>query len=139
MSVDSVQVFSFLVIVNTCVLCGVQPETHTHLFFQCGYSSALWVHLSTKAGAICPFSQWDDILQWASSNFYHKKNFSHNLARYALSTSVYLTWQERNNRVFNNKHMAVGTIKEEGMKIIRIMMINHNKPIPARVRSEWNL
>ncbi|KAJ6332776.1 hypothetical protein OIU77_008765 [Salix suchowensis] len=83
------------VTVNVCVLCGVQPETHTHLFFQCGYSSALWVHLSTKAGAICPFSQWDDILQWASSNFHHKKNFSHNLACYALSTSVYLTYLQQ--------------------------------------------
>ncbi|KAJ6287587.1 hypothetical protein OIU77_005040 [Salix suchowensis] len=128
-----------MVSVNSCVLCGVQPETHMHLFFQCGFSSALWVHLLSKAGMSCPFSQWDDILQWASSNFRHKTNSSHILGCYALSTSVYLTWQERNQRVFNNTHRVVSMLKDEGVKTIRTLLLNQNNLMPPTVRSEWNL
>ncbi|KAJ6360262.1 hypothetical protein OIU77_004296 [Salix suchowensis] len=59
--------------------------------------------------------------------------------RLATMNRPHVQRKERNNRIFNNKYMAVSMIKEEGKKIIRIMMFNHNKSIPVRVRSEWNL
>ncbi|KAJ6355713.1 hypothetical protein OIU77_006152 [Salix suchowensis] len=33
---------------NVCVLCRESPETHGHLFFECGYSRELWEVIASK-------------------------------------------------------------------------------------------
>ncbi|GJX51624.1 reverse transcriptase domain, reverse transcriptase zinc-binding domain protein [Tanacetum coccineum] len=33
-----------------CPLCGLQPDSHNHLFFECDFSFQVWDHLKTYAG-----------------------------------------------------------------------------------------
>ena len=124
---------------NLCVLCGERPETHAHLFFQCSYSSRVWNAIISKVGIAIPPMRWDCLLQWAASNFHHKGKFDHMLVRHAITSSVYFLWQERNARVFNNKHKEAATLSKEAMMQLRILLLHYKKPIPARVKECWNL
>ncbi|KAB5534530.1 hypothetical protein DKX38_017616 [Salix brachista] len=116
---------------NLCVLCGERPETHAHLFFQCSYSSRVWTAIISKVGIAIPPMRWDCLLQWAASHFHHKGKFDHMMVRHAITSSVYFLWQERNARVFNNKHKEAATIAKEAMMQLRILLLHFKKAIPS--------
>ncbi|KAJ6752502.1 hypothetical protein OIU85_002875 [Salix viminalis] len=122
---------SIMITSNLCVLCGERPETHAHLFFQCSYSSRVWNAIISKVGIAIPPMRWDCLLQWVASNFHHKGKFDHMMVRQAITSSVYFLWQERNARVFNNKHKEAATISKEAMMQLRILLLHYKKPIPS--------
>ena len=93
----------------------------------------------SKVGIAIPPMRWDCLLQWAASNFHHKGKFDHMLVRHAITSSVYFLWQERNARVFNNKHKEAATLSKEVMMQLRILLLHYKKPIPIRVKECWNL
>ncbi|KAJ6296515.1 hypothetical protein OIU77_022128 [Salix suchowensis] len=124
---------------NTCVLCGVLPETHSHLFFECVYSSKIWSNISGKSNFHSPTMQWDLFLQWASANFGQRNNFSHLLARHAISTTVYFIWQERNHRVFKNQAKTVDSLTKDAIITMRSLLLNYRNAIPDAVKRDWNL
>ncbi|KAJ6425453.1 hypothetical protein OIU84_026099 [Salix udensis] len=98
---------------NVCVLCRESPETHGHLFFECGYSRELWEVIASKVHLNIPNMNGIPLLMWAATNCTGKKRFDHLLSRHALSIATYFVWQERNRR--------------------------HTKPIPEWAMNEWNL
>ncbi|KAJ6371997.1 hypothetical protein OIU77_002337 [Salix suchowensis] len=111
-----------------CVFCG-----------SCSYSSRVWNAIISKVGIAIPPMRWDCLLQWVASNFHHKGKFDHMMVRQAITSSVYFLWQERNARVFNNKHKEAATISKEAMMQLRILLLHYKKPIPVRVKECWNL
>ncbi|KAJ7009371.1 hypothetical protein NC653_000135 [Populus alba x Populus x berolinensis] len=102
---------------SSCILCGLQAETHDHLFFQCPYSSTVWRELSAKTLYSCPTTTWQRLLQWAASIFRKPKEFTHILSRMVLSTAVYYIWYERNNRFFNNAYRSPHELMTEAYEI----------------------
>ncbi|KAJ6393467.1 hypothetical protein OIU77_022841 [Salix suchowensis] len=124
---------------STCVLCGLLPETHNHLFFECEYSRLVWGNISSKINIRSPTLNWNLFMQWAATRFKHKSKCSHYIARQAISTSIYVIWQERNSRVFKNQHKAADTLTMEAINIMRILFLHCHKPIPIALQNEWNL
>ncbi|KAJ6940685.1 hypothetical protein NC651_006728 [Populus alba x Populus x berolinensis] len=102
---------------SSCILCGLQAETHDHLFFQCPYSSTVWRELSAKTLYSWPTTTWQRLLQWAASSFRKPKEFTHILSRMVLSTTVYYIWYERNNRFFNNAYRSSHELMTEAYEI----------------------
>ncbi|KAJ6889560.1 hypothetical protein NC652_030338 [Populus alba x Populus x berolinensis] len=86
-----------------CILCSLHTETHEHLFFACPTTKAIWETVNQRANIYWPCSSWQNLLQWASIAYTKKNDIQHTIARLILSASVYLLWQERNKRVFNNQ------------------------------------
>lgn len=87
---------------NTCVLCGLHPESTNHLFIHCTFSWkawALWTNIwdlkwSTPPTIRAAYDQWVSPLSgahfkkvWASSFF----------------VIIWTIWKERNARCFENK------------------------------------
>uniref|UniRef100_A0A6N2KQ62 Reverse transcriptase zinc-binding domain-containing protein n=1 Tax=Salix viminalis TaxID=40686 RepID=A0A6N2KQ62_SALVM len=89
---------------GTCSLCNSQIETHDHLFFDCTYSRLVWEQ---------------DLLTWASQKWTSKIQFSHLLAKLALSSTCYFLWQERNKRFFQQAHRPHNAIATDIIQQIR--------------------
>ncbi|XP_059669136.1 uncharacterized protein LOC132314275 [Cornus florida] len=84
---------------NTCVLCGIENESHSHLFFRCDFSAPLWKFIQARCRFYNYFLTWEDLILWISSQW--KSNSSISILRkIPLSALVYHTWKERNNRIF---------------------------------------
>ncbi|KAJ6727996.1 hypothetical protein OIU74_006111 [Salix koriyanagi] len=123
-----------------CVCVVKDPKTHAHLFFfGVAIRVECWNAIISKVGIAIPPCDGTRLLQWAASNFHHKGKFDHMMVRQAITTSVYFLWQERNARVFNNKHKEAATISKEAMMQLRILLLHYKKPIPVRVKECWNL
>ncbi|GJY70285.1 reverse transcriptase domain, reverse transcriptase zinc-binding domain protein [Tanacetum coccineum] len=47
-----------------CSLCKAQPDSHDHLFFECPYSSRVWLQVLHMADIQFASSKWCDIMDW---------------------------------------------------------------------------
>jgi hypothetical protein len=82
-----------------CILYGSQVEIHEHLFFQYHFSTTVWGAITSMTLMGWPSSTWHQLLQWACTRLKKKKEFTHLLAWFALSASVYFIWHDRNNNL----------------------------------------
>jgi len=126
---------------HTCILCGLYMETHEHLFFDCSFTGTVWRSINTRANLQWPHPSWQELLQWASTHYRKHNDFKHMVPRLLLSTTIYLLWHERNNRVFSNQHRNAQTIMEEIYQLIRTHLthMEHAARIPDSVCTIWRL
>ncbi|XP_074297053.1 uncharacterized protein LOC141627728 [Silene latifolia] len=95
-----------LIIVNRCILCGNANESHTHLFFKCPYSQALWQGMLKWMKIPGRSNSYIAELKWWKGRR-HKKHWKH--ARYVccLIGAIYGVWAERNRRLFSEHERLV--------------------------------
>jgi hypothetical protein len=124
-----------------CVLCGLQVETHEHLFFECNYTGVVWVSICQRANMQWPCKPWTQFLHWAATYYNKKNDIDHMIARLMLSITVYFLWYERNNRVFTNNAQPYQTTTEFIFQQIRTHLATMDQvgTISARTRATWNL
>ncbi|XP_074265943.1 uncharacterized protein LOC141588398 [Silene latifolia] len=87
-----------LVIVNRCVLCESSLETHSHLFFECPYSAAIWQAIAMWL-KVSPAPCLPQIFHWFKV-YNRGQGLIKKQGRCALMCALYLVWQERNKRIF---------------------------------------
>nr|TKS12186.1 hypothetical protein D5086_0000065860 [Populus alba] len=135
------RLLSFHVISSaTCSLCGLQDETHEHLFFKCSYSNTVWSSLCRKSLLNWPNISWQGLLLWAATRLKNNKSFSHLLARQILSSTVYFVWYERNNRIFNQAFKSPQELIGEIFEAIRSVLLAKDQwKIPNNFQSIWRL
>ncbi|XP_060200597.1 uncharacterized protein LOC132628856 [Lycium barbarum] len=85
-----------------CPLCGTEPETIDHLFFQCSFSAAVWEKLLMWQGYQRKAMEWTNEVLWMCAQVNGKAAQSQ-VCRMVAAGSVYILWQERNNRVFQQR------------------------------------
>ena len=85
-----------------CILCRTSPESHSHLFFACPYSSRVWSATLSFAGELWQPMPWNDFVAWAALNW-KGKSMKFLICRLCLAATVYHLWMERNNRKFRNQ------------------------------------
>jgi len=126
---------------NTCILCGINVESHEHLFFECNFTGTVWRAINTKAKMHWPCIPWQQLLQWASVHCQQRNNIISMIARLLLSTSVYILWHERNNRIFSNSYKTAQAIVEEIFQLLRTHITNmeHTCRIPDFICTVWGL
>lgn len=93
-------VHSSIIIANLrCPLCSIVPDTHSHLFFECPYSTQIWCSMRKFAGMDLVSSKWSDIDDWLQP--ISKRNICRSvIGRLILGASVCFIWQERNLRIY---------------------------------------
>jgi mannosylglycoprotein endo-beta-mannosidase len=125
----------------TCIFCGLQTETHEHLFFICTTSRQVWETVTARANIYWPCCNWSNLLQWGSTNYCKKNDIQHTIARLVLSTTVYLLWQERNKRVFNSQYQTAPTLAEDIFQQVRsqISTMKFSGRIPNAICNIWGL
>ncbi|XP_074300968.1 uncharacterized protein LOC141632308 [Silene latifolia] len=83
-------------LVNRCALCCAHNESVEHLFFQCAFSSQVWVQIAAWLQA-CPSSLLDQVVSWYLTQCHGVRAGSQ---RAGLLATMYYLWQERNGRIF---------------------------------------
>ncbi|KAJ9538957.1 hypothetical protein OSB04_031690 [Centaurea solstitialis] len=76
-----------------CSLCGLMPDSHNHLFFECTYARQVWIQVLHKVNWVDFPCSWDAIVDAISTNGTAPTALTHQLA---LAASVYFIWCERN-------------------------------------------
>lgn len=94
---------------NKCVLCNIDEETNTHLFFECKFTTYVWCWVRVKMKR--PITQNDneikimDEVQYILNNFRHEELIKEIYVA-ALSCAVWQVWKERNCRIFSNEQSS---------------------------------
>ena len=81
---------------QTCVLCSSADETHSHILYDCPFSSTV---LNACPAVIS--SSWTDF----SNGKFLEQNYPalhKNIAILYISAAFYAIWNERNNHIFKN-------------------------------------
>ncbi|XP_074315249.1 uncharacterized protein LOC141651434 [Silene latifolia] len=110
-----------IAIVNRCVLCHCQAESHRHVFFRCSFSQELWRALL----------QWmnnsgrsDDLrteLKWIV-NARGRKHWKIEWRKSCLAAAVYFLWKERNMRIFVGQEYTVRQIVSQIKFVTKIKL-----------------
>ena len=93
-----------------CVLCSTGLDSHTHLFFECEFSSSIWVSLSSRIARNPPRTLLS-AASWALNVQFSPPFFARKILKLLLQSSIYMIWKERNNRVFSGNHGTLASTK----------------------------
>ncbi|XP_022031541.1 uncharacterized protein LOC110932521 [Helianthus annuus] len=124
-----------------CLLCYANHDSHSHLFFECKYSSQVWHMVRHKVGMVSVQPKWDDIVNWLLLRS-KSKSAANYVARLLVAASAYLIWQERNARLFKNQLRPPETISEIIIQQVRYKLMGaklkncHNV---RRLLREWEI
>lgn len=83
----------------SCVLCYCGYESHSHLFFDCPFSSLIWKAVKSKCDLVLPDCDLLAAVHWGSIH-YKDNSMQSNVFKLCIAASVYYIWKERNGRVF---------------------------------------
>ncbi|GJZ40645.1 protein LAZ1 [Tanacetum coccineum] len=113
-----------------CSLCGVQMDSHEHIFFECGYSSKVWSLIRKLAGMENVPPILEDIVAW-----FHpmaaKRSFINVVGKLLFAATAYYIWLERNNRLFKNTRRSPEELRDLIMVVVRLKLVTFrfkNKP-----------
>ena len=128
--------------VASCLFCGLELETHNHIFFQCPFSKQVWRCVLQKANITAPSLPWDDLIKWMSSNW-QGHSLTTKVKKLYLATTVYTLWRDRNERFHTNsvcraEHIASNIIGQVRMKISTYTMLVDN-PSNRLCQVVWSL
>ncbi|KAJ9541666.1 hypothetical protein OSB04_028172 [Centaurea solstitialis] len=105
-----------------CSLCGVEQDSHDHLFFRCPYAIDVWRKVKNEVGLHGFHESWNLILQDLVSG----QGPGRLIQKLALAASVYFIWMERNNRLFKGmKRPSIQVFKEIRKVILDRMAWRH--------------
>ncbi|GKB07076.1 putative reverse transcriptase domain, reverse transcriptase zinc-binding domain protein [Tanacetum coccineum] len=124
-----------------CSLCGVQMDSHEHIFFECGYSSKVWSLIRNLAGMENVPPILEDIVAW-----FHpmaaKRSFINVVGKLLFAAASYYIWLERNNRLFKNTRRSPEELRDLIMVVVRLKLVTlrfKNKPRVIERLSEWKM
>ncbi|GJX13048.1 hypothetical protein Tco_0204806, partial [Tanacetum coccineum] len=107
----------------TCSLCGTQPDSHDHLFFECPFSQQVWNQVKGVAGLASSnasiYDIIDDIIPFAA-----RKTSKSVIAKLVVAATSYFIWQERNGRLFKNMKRTVNQVVECIMNTVRLKLMS---------------
>ncbi|GKE69511.1 homeodomain-like protein [Tanacetum coccineum] len=94
-----------------CLLCGLQMDSHEHLFFECGFSAKVWYLIRNyeDMDLVCP--KLDEIMMWLQP-LANKRTFKAVMGKLLFVASSYYIWRERNNRLFKNARRTPEEIRD---------------------------
>ena len=97
----------FIPIDPTCVFCRQEEESHSHLFFLCGWPNRLWSLVTAWLRLSRNMHSLSSALRWLHP---HKRSMQARMNRVSLGLVVYLIWEERNRRVFDGNSRDVNIV-----------------------------
>ncbi|XP_021970148.1 uncharacterized protein LOC110865195 [Helianthus annuus] len=124
-----------------CLLCYENVDSHEHLFFECSFSSKIWLMVREKAGMARVDPKWSSIIGWLKARG-SSKSAALYVSKLLVGATAYVIWQERNARLFRNQTRPPDTIRDTILKTIRykLMGAKFRQCINVtRLRDEWGI
>ncbi|PWA58483.1 RNA-directed DNA polymerase, eukaryota, Reverse transcriptase zinc-binding domain protein [Artemisia annua] len=120
-----------------CPLCYNDMDSHSHLFFKCKYAGQFWGKVLVNIEINCGNMEWNEIVNEFARKF-NGNSIGSVIRRLSLAASVYLIWQERNNKLFRGKQRGWEELYKMFHETIRMRLMNLKvKPI-CKVQQAWD-
>lgn len=124
-----------------CAFCHMQLDSVDHLFFECQYSSMVYWHFRSKGYLNISHNSWDDLMVKAAT-VWKGKSINVVVNKLILGALVYLLWQERNWRLFQNSRRSVIQLIGGIEEVVRLKIMGLNLRDTTRVRRmliDWRI
>ncbi|GKC72812.1 reverse transcriptase domain, reverse transcriptase zinc-binding domain protein [Tanacetum coccineum] len=105
-----------------CALCDSQPDSHAHLFFECPFSSKVWLYVRELTGMELIPPIMHDITSYLQP-ISKKRTALSILGKLILAALSYFIWLERNNRVFKQVKKSPEDIHDIIMVTVRLKLL----------------
>ncbi|GJS32608.1 reverse transcriptase zinc-binding domain-containing protein [Tanacetum coccineum] len=124
-----------------CPLCDEVPDSHSHLFFECSFSSKVWCYVRRLAelDSVPPLMHLIVIRLLSIST---KRTTRSIIGRLVLAATSYFIWLERNNRLFKNTRKSPEDIRDMVMTTVRLKLLSFRFKHTSRVQellAKWNM
>ncbi|XP_028125413.1 uncharacterized protein LOC114322337 [Camellia sinensis] len=119
----------------TCPFCQHVTETHSHLFFDCVFSTKIWTEIKAKCNVQWPDFQWPDIIPFATRET-KRRSLRSIIIKLSLLCSVYIIWLERNNRIFNKEFKPEEVVVKIIVQLIRGILLSITN-VPRNAGDNW--
>nr|GEX22170.1 reverse transcriptase domain, reverse transcriptase zinc-binding domain protein [Tanacetum cinerariifolium] len=117
-----------------CPLYDMVPHSHSHLFFECSFSSQVWMQVKSLAGMDTIPPRLTDVMEFLIS-ISKGRSFVSVISRLLFDGPSYYLWGERNARLFKKKTSTVLQIIEAITGIVRLNLVTFKfKKISTRAR-----
>ncbi|XP_010519139.1 PREDICTED: uncharacterized protein LOC104798663 [Tarenaya hassleriana] len=108
-----------------CNLCSAEEESHQHLFFECSFSSSLWLHFANRLGTEPPLRLhlmpgWIEATDQGQNRYNHHRR---TLTAITLQAAAYMLWRERNDRIFRSHGMPNDQLKHRLDRLVRNIIL----------------
>ncbi|XP_058764092.1 uncharacterized protein LOC131637519 [Vicia villosa] len=87
--------------VSHCVLCGIEEESHDHLFFKCSKTESIWKEVLNWMEMDHRPQEWAKELEWLTIAT-KKKGWKASLLSMGIAETVYNIWRMRNSICFKD-------------------------------------
>ncbi|XP_022030707.1 uncharacterized protein LOC110931630 [Helianthus annuus] len=124
-----------------CLLCYKNFDSHAHLFFECEYSSQVWLIIRNKVGMSTVRPIWADIVDWLLARA-RSKAAGFFVAKILVAAALCFVWQERNARLFKNQLRPPEKIGEIILSTVRYKLMGAKLKSTTRVRrllEDWEI
>ena len=131
----------FTMVDKKCLLCSLQYESHSHLFFSCEVSRRLWERLKPMAKLDMIGHEWASVISNIVNRPANNSIWSV-IQRLSFGAIVYFIWQERNIRRMQKSSRSEDVVFNCIVSTIRFKLlglnIKHSKDAIIAVEM-WNL
>ncbi|GJX56165.1 hypothetical protein Tco_0286062 [Tanacetum coccineum] len=100
-----------------------QPDSHSHLLFECGFSSQVWNHMKGLAGLSNVRGGYKEIIDYLIP-YAKRRSCKSVIAKLVFSASVYYIWQERNARLFLNQKQNSAQLIEVIKSVVGLKLLS---------------
>ncbi|XP_022018820.1 uncharacterized protein LOC110918847 [Helianthus annuus] len=105
-----------------CLMCYENNDSHNHLFFECNYSTQVWIKVCGKGGMNTVSPEWEAIVSWLAARASSKSAINF-ISRLIVAASIYFVWQERNARIFKNQTRPPDVLSDLIVQTIRYKLM----------------
>ncbi|XP_071714988.1 uncharacterized protein [Rutidosis leptorrhynchoides] len=109
--------------VAVCTLCQLQPDSNTHLFFECMYASRVWDQVKQLIQIPISGNCWQVFVQLLAP-ITHRRVSRVVVAKLLFAASIYFIWQERNARLFSNKSRTSDLLFQNIFSTVRYKLLS---------------
>ncbi|XP_071713676.1 uncharacterized protein [Rutidosis leptorrhynchoides] len=106
-----------------CPLCSLQPDSHEHLFFECPFSTRVWLLATKNMMFLFTGNSWKTFVEFANG-FAAKRSAASITAKLLFGATVYFVWQERNCRLFKKETRSCDKLVAVIFHMVRLKLIS---------------
>nr|GEY53419.1 hypothetical protein [Tanacetum cinerariifolium] len=106
-----------------CPLCDLVPDSHSHLFFECVFSSHVWSNVRVLRGMDFIPPRLIDIITFITPISKGKTVVSI-LLRIVVAATSYYIWKEQNERLLNKKSTSPNQIVQVILSLVRLKSVS---------------
>ncbi|GJX76493.1 RNA-directed DNA polymerase, eukaryota, reverse transcriptase zinc-binding domain protein [Tanacetum coccineum] len=108
-----------------CPFCKSCKDSHSHLFFQCGFAQGVWERLKSMNRLEDLSCVWAEIISGISIRKANNTLWSI-IQRLVLGAAVYFIWRERNFRLFRNLERSNDVVFDNIVDTVRLKLLGLN-------------